>query len=244
MTTQDEGASSYTINVNEDMIASGTTDTFGGIDNDGNVFYVGMAEIGKNACPTPSPSTSSSPSLSTLPTLTSCIEGESPLILELQTDSFSSDTSWDVFDVNKGSKVLSGPKPGSTYLSNSFNFIHECLPCGAYVFTMRDSYGDGLDKSGSFVVTVGGEMVLSSSSQEFGSETSVNFEGGADCPELTPLPSPSASCSEDQISFEITLLTTNPTLQTHWSIIDVKTQNIAAYGPEAATAYNVNTLCF
>jgi len=91
-------------------------------------------------------------------------------------------------------------------------------------------------------VTVGGEMVLSSSSQEFGSETSVNFEGGADCPELTPLPSPSASCSEDQISFEITLLTTNPTLQTHWSIIDVKTQNIAAYGPEAATAYNVNTL--
>lgn len=59
--------------------------------------------------------------------------------VSIQTDTYSSETSWDI--VNSQSQIVTS---GSGYAANSLNEYYYCLPPDCYVFTIYDSYGDGI----------------------------------------------------------------------------------------------------
>jgi len=110
--------------------------------------------------PTGSP-TSSAPTVSSPPTVP-CLQME----ISLLTDNYGSETSWDVTDPD-GNVVVSD----SGYASNTQYNLDYCLsPTCDYTFTIRDSYGDGICcswGSGSYLVTYGGDEVVSGGSFAF-----------------------------------------------------------------------------
>jgi len=108
--------------------------------------------------PTTSPTTLS-PTISPVPTTspTSC-DGVH-FLLELLTDNFGSETSWTLTEQENGNQVLSG----GAYTSNESFEVEECVAYGCYVFTMFDTYGDGMCcqyGDGFYSVTVDGEIVV------------------------------------------------------------------------------------
>ena len=107
--------------------------------------------------------------------------------LNLVTDNYGSETTWELRDDN-GSLIQSGG-PYSNNTSYNFNF---CLPDGCYNFTIYDSYGDGICcayGSGSYTLTDAGGSTLASGGQ-FGSSESTDFCFGGP-------PPPPPGCSDN-----------------------------------------------
>ncbi|MGK0306261.1 MAG: endonuclease I [Gammaproteobacteria bacterium] len=93
----------------------------------------------------------------------------------LTTDNYGSETSWSI--VNSSSSTLSS---GSGYSSSTSYSEDVCLDDGDYVFTIDDSYGDGICcsyGSGSYNMVVAGNTVASGGS--FGSSESTSFTIGS-----------------------------------------------------------------
>jgi len=92
---------------------------------------------------TPSTPPSCNPTSSSVPTLfpdCSCEPGEFKFELELKTDFYPNETSWQIQDVN-GGIFAQNPE----YSEHFEIFIHDyCLPAGCYNFVIYDSFGDGL----------------------------------------------------------------------------------------------------
>ena len=109
--------------------------------------------------------------------------------LELQTDSYGYETSWELINVNTFQIVSAGLS-----LENNQQYNHtvcvdksDCLE-----FTIRDSFGDGIFLDGYFNVYFGGLLVLSCSSlptRAFSKESTLL---GDSCSSL-PTPSPNES---------------------------------------------------
>ena len=120
----------------------------------------------------PSPIPTLSPSVSSSPTAT-------PLNfqLTLNTDYYSAETSWVVRDRTKNCETLGQGGQGSEY--QGFTLHNASLaftPDSCYLFTIYDSYGDGIccySGNGNFTVVYGGEVV--GSGGEFASQESVQF---------------------------------------------------------------------
>ncbi|MCB0761182.1 MAG: choice-of-anchor B family protein [Flavobacteriales bacterium] len=72
----------------------------------------------------------------------SCIYPCYDITIEILTDCWGSEVSWDVVDA-LGNTVAAGPT--TTYGNQTTYFENLCLPAGCYDFTMYDSFGDGLD---------------------------------------------------------------------------------------------------
>jgi endonuclease I len=93
----------------------------------------------------------------------------------LTTDNYGSETSWSI--VNSSSSTLNS---GSGYSSSTSYSENVCLDDDDYVFTIDDSYGDGICcsyGSGSYNLVVAGNTVASGGS--FGSSESTSFTIGA-----------------------------------------------------------------
>jgi endonuclease I len=93
----------------------------------------------------------------------------------LKTDNYGSETSWSI--VNSSSSTLNS---GSGYSSSTSYSENVCLDDDDYVFTIDDSYGDGICcsyGSGSYNLVVAGNTVASGGS--FGSSESTSFTIGA-----------------------------------------------------------------
>ncbi len=84
------------------------------------------------------PSDESNANNSQTVTFTEARQGSSTLSMELRTDSYGSETSWDILD-SAGSVV----QMGSGYGNNQTYFIDLTLPADCYTFRLKDSYGDG-----------------------------------------------------------------------------------------------------
>jgi hypothetical protein len=94
------------------------------------------------------------------------------LILELRTDNYPSETTWDIRN-SAGTVIYAG---GPYSAPNTMNNISLCLPSACFTFNIYDSYGDGICcaygmgyyniKQGSTVLISGGQF-LSSQSQNF-----------------------------------------------------------------------------
>jgi hypothetical protein len=99
------------------------------------------------------------------------------LNLNLHTDSYGSETTWDIKD-NNNNIVASGGPFGDVTNGQQFN-IPVCIAPGCYTFTIRDSYGDGMSGGGnsSFQLTgSGGTPVYATlTSQSFGYSEAHSF---------------------------------------------------------------------
>merc|ERR1719471_2073819 len=98
-----------------------------------------------------------------------------PVLVNVTTDNYHNETSWDIVDVNGNTTVVSG----GDYAEAHHSYIDDSgvLSCGhEYRFTIRDSYGDGICcwyGEGGYVVKVGDELVAAGG--EFSTEESTEF---------------------------------------------------------------------
>jgi len=135
-----------------------------------------------SSSPTSTSHPSSSPTIS--PTPVPCASDETTFELDLYTDDYGYETSWQLTNVLSGSLMNYGPEAYSSYGSNVHYHIQECLPCGGYNFTIVDSYGDGFGEGGGYTVTVDGEVLQSGPNLFYTSETTLLSKGShfTSCP--------------------------------------------------------------
>jgi len=115
------------------------------------------------------------------PDCASC--GKSKLDVEITIDNYGEETTYDVKD-SSGTKVMEG----SGWPSNSVNSFWKCVASGAYTFTIKDGYGDGLCCTygqGGYVVKANDVEVASGG--DFDSEETKTFDV-ADLAPTTPAP--------------------------------------------------------
>lgn len=97
----------------------------------------------------------------------------SSLTVSISLDHFGSETTWDI-KTNAG-ELIQGGGPYTNNTPNAVQTSNVCLPAGCYVFTMRDSYGDGQSLvNGSFSLSEG-SSVIASGSGDWGSQQVHNF---------------------------------------------------------------------
>ncbi|MEA1873996.1 MAG: T9SS type A sorting domain-containing protein [Bacteroidota bacterium] len=102
------------------------------------------------------------------------ISGDSELTVDLTTDNYPQETSWDIVDNTTGFTIASSPE-----YDNSGNYVETfcILSTSCYTFTIYDAYGDGICCSygnGSYTISVDGNEVGSGGS--FGNSESVDID--------------------------------------------------------------------
>jgi len=123
--------------------------------------------------------------------------------LELRTDRYPSETSWELIDVlntNEGEDPVQVVLKGDNYDAKEKNYYEaSCIPRDAcYNFIIYDSGRDGIccsNGNGHYKVTIqdNGGTILTSSEREYftsGDQSSFRFDGGDDSAIVCPTPSP------------------------------------------------------
>ena len=140
----------------------------------------------------PTKSPTSSPTAS--PTISSCSAGEREVRLDLLTDNYPGETTWELSNACTNEEIASG----GPYSSQGTGYSElVCVPeNGSYSFTIFDSWGDGICCSyglGSYSLHFGTEAVVIDGG-EFGSSETTAF--GSTCsgpPTATPTATPTSS---------------------------------------------------
>ncbi|WP_405248058.1 hypothetical protein [Cellulophaga sp. Asnod2-G02] len=91
--------------------------------------------------------------------------------LEIAFDAYGSETGWDVID-SLGGVVVSGPG----YADGQVSVTESISLCAGrdYILVFKDSYGDGM--SGSYTLTIDGEVKVSGPGVDFATEESNDFD--------------------------------------------------------------------
>jgi len=149
--------------------------------------------------PSSSPSPSTKPSISLRPTSSSaptvfpdcsCGVGEFKFELELRTDEFPEETSWQIED---GNGVILHSESGYNENLKISNYEY-CLPVGCHDFVIDDSWGDGICCNGYYKGSVYGRKEVFNGGNF--NETAIEHFCGEDlCPFATYYPSTSPSVS-------------------------------------------------
>jgi hypothetical protein len=113
-----------------------------------------------------------------------CDPGESEVIVNLTTDQYGTETTWELTDIS-GATVFAEGGPYTNLTAPGTDVqdpVSVCIPdYTAVVFNIYDSFGDGISSEdygyGSYSVTVNGEEVASGG--EFGTGESALFQTGA-----------------------------------------------------------------
>jgi len=114
-----------------------------------------------------------------------CTEEEMLVTVNLLTDRYGNETSWEVVRDEDGFTVMAGAGFGNRESSSASH----CLPANCYTFQIYDSFGDGIwgeFGKGSFDVTVDEELILEGGN--FTLTDSATF--GGDCVPLSTDPKP------------------------------------------------------
>lgn len=127
--------------------------------------------------------------------------------IALLTDNYASETSW-LVESATGQTVASG----NGYTNNTQYTEQVCLAAGSYVFTLLDSYGDGICCSygnGSYAVTSAGSEIVSGGSFSHSESTAFTLTSGSTQP-------PPSNCNNNAV--DITIGTDNYGSETSWSL--------------------------
>ena len=147
--------------------------------------------------------------------------------LNLQTDYFGDETSWDIVDVNVGTVVRSVEK--GYYQSNSSAYEYECLDSnGCYTFSIYDEWSDGIcceNGNGWFDVTVNGRFLYRGG--DFQASDSVNIGGSCASDPKTD------SCSNGELPINVTSEWGMP-----WEVYDNTTGQIYCLNSEDTPVEN------
>ena len=180
--SQSKGDSQYSLSISDQEASAGNANLFIGNGQDGQPPYFGIAEFTDNKCPTKHPTVSPAPS-TPMPTSERCDDEEITFELDLSTDLFAPETSWQLDDTLDGSIVSYGPEQYNTFMPLTEYYSRLCLPCGLYEFTMKDAYGDGLPNGG-YTLTINSEIVKANYDTPFSVER-IAIDGGSTCGEFT-----------------------------------------------------------
>jgi hypothetical protein len=131
------------------------------------------------------------------------------------TDRYPSETSWTVR--NQCTNAIQIQGGGYNQGETAFTTGEICVPKGSYIFTINDSYGDGICCSyglGSFAISYNGSQINVSPEQfSFGTSTSITF--GDQCPDnneqLTPTANPTKSPTKSPTRQPTSSPTVSPT---------------------------------
>ena len=81
----------------------------------------------------------------------------------MKMDNFPQETSWTIIRTSDGSLISIGPTADENYMKRQeYSYTWDCLPCGYYEFTIKDSFGDGMcygGVCGSYKLTVNGNTI-------------------------------------------------------------------------------------
>ena len=106
------------------------------------------------------------------PTRRPCPDENIEIYLEIETDAFGRETSWELADLIEGEgKVI---ESGSGYVGNMFYWYTLCVPCSSYQFRFLDTHGDG-NEGGYYYLDLGGETTIYKGGRDFGYEDMTNF---------------------------------------------------------------------
>ena len=132
------------------------------------------------------------------------------LTLDLITDNFGSETTWNITDQNGIQVAEGGP-----YIDQQEQYFHTiCVGNGCYTFNIYDSYGDGMQYDnviGSYLLTDSEGNVIAENEQgaNFGESAQHSFCIYNDTPSgCTPTSSNPTLIFEDSGEYEISLITT------------------------------------
>ena len=142
-------------------------------------------------------------SASTVPPSTTCPDGQKRFTLALTADTFPSETSWCLINLNANVEVLSGDANGNT------SCIDESQE---YEFTIKDTVGDGICcffGSGSYEVFYDDDLIKEGG--KFGVSETVVFGETEGRPSVSPSSSPSESSRPSSSPSESSSPTTKST---------------------------------
>ena len=169
----------YEITVDSTILASAIHETIAGFNYDDDIV--------QNCQPTINPTTS--PTLS--PSHSPCDKSEITVVITIQTDNYPDEISWRLIDIETGSLLVQS----SDYTIEAHSYQHQqCLSAtSCNIFTIHDSYGDGIILPGGYQVFVDDTIVASSfgSSGSFNSHTEFVRFGNRCAPSRSPTVSPS-----------------------------------------------------
>ena len=188
----------YELFVNEEKIATGGI----AITEDGETTIFTVEKCG---------------TISTPPPIEVECDEEISAVLEVTTDFFAYENSWEIQDQNTG-EIIYSSQLEEPLVAASKNTIHFCLPCGNYIFSIYDSYSDGISSPGGYIFFVNGEEIA-----EGGADIDVSGESTAfsknTCDTLSPTPAP-GGCSGDENSMVLNLGTDRFGEETSWNLVD------------------------
>lgn len=211
----------YKLFVNNENIASGGV----AITNDGET-----TEFSDANCPSYSPTV----------TPTECNE-EISATLELTTDFFAYENSWEIQDLISG-EVIHSSDFAEPLVAASKNTVNFCLPCGNYMFSIYDSYSDGISSPGGYSFLVNGEEIAGGGADLDVSGESVSFSAST-CDPPSPTPAP-GECSTDKSTMVLNLATDRFGEETSWTLIDADEGNeIQAGSKYKSSSDNLIQMC-
>uniref|UniRef100_A0A7S2H0Z4 subtilisin n=1 Tax=Helicotheca tamesis TaxID=374047 RepID=A0A7S2H0Z4_9STRA len=145
-------------------------------------YWAAFDYLTNNACGTSPAPTTTPPT----PAPTPC-DGKT-FRLELTTDNYGSETTWEVTKTNGDLEASGGP-----YQSNSDVLFDKCIPDDACTFTINDSYGDGICcgyGTGNFKVHIDGNVVAEGGEFQQTEEVDLCEPSSTPAPTANPTPAP------------------------------------------------------
>ncbi|MGY8929561.1 MAG: hypothetical protein ACKVHK_07820, partial [Flavobacteriales bacterium] len=115
---------------------------------------------------------------------TSCADGETEVIIEIISDGYPNEISWDIS--LGGELIASGDGGGVDTLCVS---SADVFPC--YLFEIHDSYGDGIFSPGGYWLYLDGEEIASGGDYDYGDVVAFDCAPGTTCNDAVDLGMPS-----------------------------------------------------
>ena len=140
------GDGDFTLNVNGQVLSSNPNGGFSSKETEFGDCSVAITP--PTATPTTAPTAT--------PTTPSCGANELEVNISITTDSYPDETSWVLTDSNGGE--INSPTFTSISTTYEESLCVDALIC--HTFTIKDSYGDGINTGGTFTLTVNGEQIL------------------------------------------------------------------------------------
>ncbi|MEN0004202.1 MAG: lysyl oxidase family protein [Bacteroidota bacterium] len=110
-----------------------------------------------------------------------CAEGESSVIITVQTDQYGYEVSWEVRGIDG---TVYGTVDVNTYANNAYYETQVCVPAGeCTTFTINDTYGDGLitQQGGFYTLAVDEDTIMVGGNYRFAESTQFNCLPGQAC---------------------------------------------------------------
>lgn len=116
---------------------------------------------------------------------TDCPPGEQMIEIEIRTDRFGYETSWELLDVN--GETIIGIQHG-LYANNRLYAHRVCVPIGSCLtFNINDSYGDGIGSPGYFRISTDEEVILSNQAFNKTAQFRLFCQNGEACDDPTDI---------------------------------------------------------